>query len=90
MNNFQMQFSDKVVSYDTFLNDLASRLLLMMKQDKDDAEYVSQRQAFRMFGKGNVLRWDRKGKLTTRKRPGKIEYSTAELRHLQRIEQDYF
>ena len=90
MNNLQIQFSDKVVSYDTFLTDLASRVVQMIKEDKDDPEYISQRQAFKMFGKGNVLRWDKKGKLTTRKRPGKIEYLTAELRTLQRIEQDYF
>ena len=89
MNNLQIQFSDKVVSYDTSLTDLASRVVQMIKEDKDDPEYISQRQAFKMFGKGNVLRWESKRKLTTRKRPGKIEYQTAELRRLQRIEQDY-
>lgn len=90
MNNLQIQFSDKVVSYDTFLTDLASRVVQMIKEDKDDPEYISQRQAFKMFGKGNVLRWDGKGFLTTRKRPGKIEYQMTELRRQQRIEQDYF
>ena len=89
MSELNMQFADKMVSYDTFLNDLASRVVMIMRQDHDDPEYISQRQAFRMFGKGNVQRWVANGKLTTRKRPGKIEYQTVELRRLQRIQQDY-
>ena len=42
-----------------------------------------------MFGRGNVERWRKQGKVTAYKRPGKVEYQTADLRLLQRIQQDY-
>ena len=43
-----------------------------------------------MFGRRNVERWKRQGKIVPCKRPGKVEYRTAELRFLQRTVQDYF
>jgi len=86
----QIQFPDKMVSYDTFLDDLASRVVSFIKQSDKDPEYISQRKAYALFGRGNVVRWHRQGKLNTRKRPGKIEYSTAELRQAQQTVQDYF
>ena len=51
---------------------------------------VSQRQAYRMFGRANVERWLRQGKLHPHRRPGKVEYYTAELRAQQEKQQDYF
>ncbi|MBQ7472624.1 MAG: hypothetical protein IJS97_09450 [Prevotella sp.] len=83
-----MQFADKMVSYDTFLNDVASRIVEMI--NRNDPETLSQREAYRRFGRGNVDRWRRKGLLKTCKRPGKVEYNTAELRRLQSRQQDYF
>ena len=85
-----IQFLDHLIPYETFLNDLASRVVRMLKADKNDPEYVSQRKAFEMFGRRNVERWRRQGKISPIKRPGKIEYCTAELRMLQRTVQDYF
>jgi hypothetical protein len=41
------------------------------------------------FGRVNVERWRREGKITPYKRPGKLEYRTADLRLLQRQSQDY-
>ena len=82
-------FTDKSVSYDTFLNDLAAKLATIIKKDANDPEYVSQRKAYTMFGRANVERWLRKGKVHAYKRPGKIEYNTAELREAQRTVQDY-
>lgn len=83
-----MQFADKMVSYDTFLNDVASRIVEMI--NRNDPETLSQREAYRQFGRGNVDRWRRKGLLNICKRPGKVEYNTAELRRLQSRQQDYF
>jgi len=85
----QIAFADKMVNYDTFLNDVATRVVSLMKNDHDDPETISQRKAYQMFGRGNVDRWLRKGKVHAFKRPGKLEYLTAELRLMQRIEQDY-
>jgi len=50
---------------------------------------MSTRQAYKMFGRKNVERWRRAGKIQPYVRPGKMEYETAQLRLLQRTEQDY-
>ena len=68
-----LQFADKSVPYGVFVKD----------------DYVSQRKAFEMFGRRNVERWRRQGKVNPCKRPGKVEYRTADLRLLQRTQQDY-
>ena len=85
-----MQFLDRLIPYDTFLNDVASRVVRMLKTDKDDPEFVSQRKAYEMFGRRNVERWRKQGKVEPCKRPGRLEYRTADLRLLQRVKQDYF
>ena len=61
----------------------------LLKKDDADPDYVSQRKAFEMFGRRNVERWRRQGKVSPYKRPGKLEYRTADLRLLQRSQQDY-
>ena len=85
-----LQFLDHLIPYDTFLNDVAARVVKMLKTDKDDPEYVSQRKAYEMFGRRNVERWRKQGKVEPCKRPGRVEYRTADLRLLQRVTQDYF
>lgn len=85
-----LDFSDKTVSYDTFVHDVAASVVRLLSEARDDPEYVSQRQAYAMFGRGNVDRWRKQGKIEPCKRPGKIEYRTAELRALQQVRQDYF
>lgn len=85
-----LQFLDRLIPYDTFLNDVAARVVKMLKTDSDDPEYVSQRKAYEMFGRRNVERWRKQGKVQPCKRPGKLEYRTADLRLLQRTVQDYF
>lgn len=84
-----IQFPDKLVSYETFMSDLSARVARMMKSDVADPEYISQRKAYAAFGRRNVERWKRNGKIQPYKRPGKIEYRMADLRLLQRTEQDY-
>lgn len=86
----QIAFSDKVVTYETFMNDLTTRLALFIQNDKNEPETISQRKAYKLFGRGNVDRWRKKGKVKPYVRPGKIEYPTKILRVLQRTEQDYF
>lgn len=85
-----LQFLDHLIPYDTFLDDVAARVVKMLKSDEDDPEYISQRKAYEMFGRRNVERWRKQGKIEPCKRPGKLEYRTAELRLLQRVKQDYF
>lgn len=85
-----LQFPDKCVSYATFVKDVAAHVVGFIKRDATDPEFISQNKAFSMFGRGNVERWRRQGKIKPCKRPGKVEYKTSELRLLQRVEQDYF
>lgn len=85
-----LDFSDKSVTYDTFVHDVAASVVRMLTETRNDPDTVSQRQAYAMFGRGNVDRWRRQGKIEPCKRPGKVEYRTAELRALQQTKQDYF
>ena len=85
-----LQVLDRLIPYDTFLNDLAARIVKMMKADNNDPEFVSQRKAYELFGRRNVERWKRQGKIESYNRPGKVEYRTSDLRLLQRTTQDYF
>ena len=85
-----LQFLDHLIPYDTFLNDIAARVVKMIKSDSDEPEFVSQRKAYEMFGRRNVERWRKQGKVEPCKRPGRLEYRTADLRLLQRVKQDYF
>ena len=67
-----LQFLDRLIPYDTFLNDLAARIVKYLKSDNADPEFVSQRKAYEMFGRRNVERWRRQGKVVCYKRPGKV------------------
>lgn len=87
---FIIKDDSTLVSYDTFLDDLSSRLAEKISAINDMPEFVSQRKAYKLFGRANVMRWLRQGKITPHKRPGIIEYSTAELRHQKLRQQDYF
>lgn len=84
-----LQFADKSVSYGVFVKDVAAEVVHLLKKDDADPDYVSQRKAFEMFGRRNVERWRKQGKVSPCKRPGKVEYRTADLRLLQRTQQDY-
>lgn len=75
-----IQLSDKLVTYETFVSDLSARVARMMKSDATDPEYISQRKAYAIFGRKNVDRCRRNGKVQPCKRPGKVEYCMADLR----------
>lgn len=85
-----LQFPDHMVSYETFVHDISASVVKMLKSDNDDPEFVSQSRAYKMFGRRNVQRWKAQGKIVPCKRPGRVEYNTAELRLLQRVTQDYY
>lgn len=85
-----IQFSDRAVPYGVFVSDVAAEIVNLLKKDANDPQYISQRKAFALFGRANVERWRRQGKVKPCKRPGKLEYLTADLRLLQRTQQDYF
>ncbi len=87
---FRMSFKDRDVTYDKFVKDLSAKIVSMMRQNEKDPPIISQRKAWRIFGRANVERWVATDKIVPCKRPGRIEYKTAELRRLQNVAQDYF
>ena len=85
-----IEFKDHVVSYETFMDDLSSRIVRKMQRAEVDPKTVSQRKAYSIFGRANVDRWRREGRIKPCKRPGRVEYCMADLRLLQQTQQDYF
>lgn len=79
----------KEISYERFISDLASKVVSVMKAESEIPEFICQRQAYRMFGRANVERWRRTGKVVAYKRNRKVEYRTADLRQQQDHQQDY-
>ena len=86
-----MQFPDKCVSYDTFISDLATALVPKLREAIENKRgIISQREAYRRYGQGNVLRWKNQEKLIpVAKRPGLIEYRVDDLEMLKSRHQDY-
>lgn len=85
----KLTFTDRLVPYDSFVKDVAARVAMLLESDSKDPVFISQRKAYAMFGRANVERWRREGKVQTYRRPGKLEYRTAELRAMQRISDDF-
>lgn len=85
----QFQFPDRMVTYDQFVSDVAARLSSHLRVQGEDPAYMSQAKAFKVFGRANVERWRRTGKIKPSRRPGRLEYETRALRTLQSTEQDY-
>ncbi len=85
-----LQFTDHTVPYSVFLDDLAKRIAEHVIALQQQPEHLSQRQAYRIFGRANVERWLRQNLIHPCKRPGKVEYLTSELRQQQLRQQDYF
>lgn len=85
---FPFKLFNSFAEYDSFLDDLADRLFKRWNA-VNEPEFISQRKAYKMFGRRNVERWRREGKITIYKRPGKVEYRLADLRRLQNTPQDY-
>ncbi len=63
-----IEFPDKLVTYDTFMNDLAERIAYKLQRAANDPEFINQRKAFSMFGRANVERWRRTGQVKCYKR----------------------
>ena len=46
---FTLDFTDKSVTYDTFIHDVATSVVRMLADTRNDPEMVSQRQAYAML-----------------------------------------
>lgn len=85
-----LDFSDRSIPYDVFLRDVATTVVSMLREQKDEPEFVSKRRAYELFGRANVDRWLKNEEIMPHIRPGKVELKMADLRGLQNRVQDYF
>ncbi|MBR0526851.1 MAG: hypothetical protein IJJ98_09180 [Prevotella sp.] len=89
-DNSVLQFGDQTVSFDQFVDKLATKVALRIHQIEKGQFEVSQTQAYKMFGKADVLRWIKNGKLEpVRISPGKKRYRLVDLQQLASIQQNY-
>lgn len=83
-----IQFEDRAVPYEVFVADVAAAVAALI--NADGAEFICQNEAFRRFGRRNVERWRKTGKIEPYVRPNKVEYRLTDLLRLKNIKQDYF
>lgn len=89
-NNSELVFSDTTVSYDQFTTELATKIAIKLHQVEKGQLEICQAQAFRMFGRADVERWVKTGKLMPcRISPGKKRYKLIDLQKLASIQQNY-
>ena len=88
--NTECQFLDTTVTYDQFITDLATKIALKMHQVEKGQLEISQAQAYKMFGRADVERWVKNGKIEpVRISPGKKRYSLIDLQKLADVQQNY-
>ena len=85
-----LEFTDKSITVDQFVDFLATKVALRIHQIEKGELEVSQSQAYKLFGRADVERWIRNGKLhPVRISPGKKRFSLVDLQKLASIQQNY-
>ena len=85
-----LQFIDKTVTFEQFVDALATKVALQIHQVEKGQLEISQAQAFKLFGRADVERWVKNGKLVpSRISPGKKRYKLVDLQKLASIQQNY-
>ena len=62
-DNTTLQFSDKTVTFEQFVDMLATKVALRIHQVEKGQLEISQAQAYKLFGRADVERWVRSGNL---------------------------
>ena len=88
-DNTTLQFSDKTVTFEQFVDMLATKVALRIHQVEKGQLEISQAQAYKLFGRADVERWVRSGNLEpVRISPGKKRYRLIDLQKLASIQQN--
>ena len=83
-------FTDKTVTFEQFVDMLATKVALRIHQIEKGQLEISQAQAYKLFGRADVERWIKSGKLQpVRISPGKKRFSLVDLQNLASIQQNY-
>lgn len=89
-NNSLFLFTDKTVTFEQFVDMLATKVALRIHQIEKGQLEISQAQAYKLFGRADVERWVRNGKIEpSRISPGKKRYRLVDLQNLASIQQNY-
>ena len=89
-DNSVLQFVDQSVTFEQFVDLLATKVALRMHQVEKGQMEISQAQAYRMFGRADVDRWVKNGKLKpVRISPGKKRYRLVDLQELASVQQNF-
>ena len=89
-NNSLFLFTDKTVTFEQFVDKLATKVALRIHQIEKGQLEISQAQAYKLFGRADVERWIKSGKLQpVRISPGKKRFSLVDLQNLASIQQNY-
>ena len=90
----QIQFADKMVSFDTFLTAIRTVVHEEVSKAVGKRPFITKAKAFSTFGRRNVERWAKEGKIQVfgRGKDGKVtryEYRLSELEACANKVQDY-
>ena len=64
-DNSVLQFADQSVTFEKFVDLLATKVALRMHQVEKGQMEVSQAEAYRLFGRADVERWKKKWQVAT-------------------------
>ena len=85
-----LEFTDKSVTFEQFVDFFATKVALRIHQIEKGELEISQAEAYRLFGRADVERWVKNGKLKpVRISPGKKRFSLVDLQKLASIQQNY-
>ena len=88
--NTVLEFINKSVTFEQFVDVLATKVALRIHQIEKGQLEISQAQAYKLFGRADVERWVKSGKIEpVRISPGKKRFKLVDLQILANVQQNY-
>ena len=88
--NTVLEFINKSVTFEQFVDVLATKVALRIHQIEKGQLELSQAQAYKLFGRADVERWVKSGKIEpVRISPGKKRFKLVDLQMLANVQQNY-
>lgn len=88
--NTVLEFINRSVTFEQFVDVLATKVALRIHQIEKGQLEISQAQAYKLFGRADVERWVKSGKIEpVRISPGKKRFKLVDLQMLANVQQNY-
>ena len=88
--NTVLEFINKSVTFEQFVDVLATKVALRIHQIEKGQLEIRQAQAYKLFGRADVERWVKSGKIEpVRISPGKKRFKLVDLQMLANVQQNY-